>query len=126
MDASSPGGRLQVLAHLRARLPTTGTLPAGAAGEAAAVLDSHLLLAEAAVGAPAAVDTFVEHLVGLSASQQARALASSTQPPADASCCYRTRAAGLRHCSSQSPSVQALCAVLLHVSRPWVPASCCS
>lgn len=62
-----------MLTHLRALLPTAGSLPAGAASAAAAALDSHLLLAEAAAGAAASVDSFVEHLVALSASQQARA-----------------------------------------------------
>ena len=72
MDARSPGLRPQLLRSLTTQLPLTGAVSADAVDHVRAVLDTHALLAEVVQDSAPAVDAFVERVLALSASQQAR------------------------------------------------------
>ena len=72
LDALSPGLRPELLRSLLTQLPLSGAVSASAVDHVLAVLDTHALLAEVVPDSAPAVDAFVERVLALSASQQAR------------------------------------------------------
>ncbi len=73
MDLLSPGLRPELLRSLLAQLPLAGAVAASSVDHVRAALETHALLAEVVPESAAAVDAFVERLLALSSSQQARA-----------------------------------------------------
>ena len=104
LDALSPGLRPELLRSLLTQLPLTGAVSASAVDHVRAVLDTHALLAEVVPDSAAAVDAFVERVLALSASQQARdceRLRSSGALPRRAP--YRRSAPRRTRAASQPP-----------------------
>ena len=71
-DALSPALRPELLRSLLTQLPASGAVSTSAADHVRAVFDTHALLAEVVPDSAPAVDAFVERVLALSASQQAR------------------------------------------------------